>query len=60
MTGNKHVDNSNEDSDSDEGDIYSSEEGALAAGPWSEGDEEEDDFAMIPETNTTWSCSLVE
>ena len=54
MTGSYHVDNSSEDSDSDEGDISSSEDEVVAAGPRSEGDEEEEDF-MIPETVTTRS-----
>jgi len=47
VTGNYHVDNSSEDSDSDDE--------VLAAGPWSEEDEEEDAFIMIPETVTTLS-----
>ena len=33
VTGNYHVDNSSQDSDSDEGDVCSSDE-LLAAGPW--------------------------
>ena len=55
VTGNYHVDKSSEDSDSDEGNVYSSEDEVLAAGPWSEEDEEEDAFIMIPETVTTRS-----
>ena len=52
VTGNYHVDNSSEDSDTDEGDVCSSEDEVLAAGLWSEG---EDDFIMIPETFITRS-----
>ena len=52
VTGSYHVDNSSEDSD--EGDVSSSEDEVIAAGPGSEGDEEEEDF-MIPETVTTQS-----
>jgi len=36
-------------------DVCSSEDEVLAAGPWREGDEEEDDFIMIPETVTSRS-----
>ena len=43
-----------EDSDSDEGVVSSSKDEVVAAGPGSEGDEEEEDF-MIPETVTTRS-----
>ena len=50
-----HVDNSSEDSDSDEGDVCSSADEFLAAGLWSEGDEEEEDVLMIPETVIKWS-----
>ena len=55
VTGSYHVDNSSKDSDhgdSDEGDISSSEDEDVSAGPGSEGDEE--DF-VIPETITTRS-----
>ena len=41
VTGNYHFDNSSEDSEGDEGDVCSSEDEVLVAGPWSEGDEEE-------------------
>ena len=54
VTGSYHVDNSSKDSDhgdSDEGDVSSSEDEVVSAGPGS-GDEE--DF-MIPETITTRS-----
>ena len=54
VTGSYHVDNSSEDSDSDVGDVSSSEYEVVAAGPGSEGDEEEEEF-MIPETVTTRS-----
>ena len=54
VTGSYHVGNSSEDSDSDEGDVSSSEDQVVAAGPGSEGDKEEEDF-MIPETVTTRS-----
>ena len=54
VTGSYHVDNSSEDSDSDEGDVSSSEDEVVAAGPGSEGDEGEEDF-IIPETVSTGS-----
>ena len=53
VTGDYHDDDSSEDSD--EEDACSSEDKVLAAGPWSEKEEE---FIIIPETVTMRSSRL--
>ena len=50
VTGDYHDDNSSEDSDKE--DACSLEDNVLAAGPWSE---EEEEFVIIPETVTRHS-----
>ena len=50
VTDDYHDDDTSEDTDEEDG--CSSEDKALAAGPWSE---EEEEFIITPETVNTWS-----